>query len=157
MKKLIFVLGLGIIVAPAFVSAQGIVNFSEAKTPYGMMQYLENKALGQESYNEATDLMGKMMAGKLTETEADKLADLMNKHPGPMGMMTGQYGALGGYGMMAGSRNYSDWNNFGMRHMGYWGGEDSGAWSWVGGLLSVVWLLISILALVWLWQKVTKK
>ncbi|TSC81768.1 MAG: hypothetical protein G01um101420_873 [Parcubacteria group bacterium Gr01-1014_20] len=137
---------LGILVMPPFASAQGMMNFSDAQTPSNMMQYLGEKTLGPEIYAETQDLMAKMMTGKLTEEEASRMIEIMNQYPGPMGMM------MGGY-------NQQDYRsqNWGMPHMGYWADSNYSPWSWVSGLMHLVWLLISILALVWLWQKVTKK
>ena len=145
MKKVLFVLGLGAFIVPSILSAQGMMNFSDARTPYGMMQYLGEKSLGSEVYDEMQNLMVKMMAGKLTEEEANRMIEIMNQYPGPMGMMMGGY-----YPQSYGQ-------NWGMPHMDYWGGGSSNLWPWAGSLMYVVWLLISVLALVWLWQKVSGK
>lgn len=151
MKTLCFIFGLGIILTPSFVLAQGMINFSDAKTPSGMMQYIEDKSLGADLHEEAEGLMEKMMTGKLTETEASRLVEIMNQYPAPMGMMLNRLNGKDDY------QKFSGQNNWGMPHMGNYNGGYSDFWSWTAGLMHLVWLLISILALVWLWQRVAKK
>lgn len=159
MKKILFVLSLGVFISPAFALAHGMMNFSNTETPYQMMQYLGEKTLGSEIYAEAEELMVKMMTGDLTEAEADRMVEIMNQYPGPMGMMMGSsFGMMNGYGIKGG---YYPQDNYGenpwIPHMGYWGGNSFGIRSWIDSLMHIIWLLISILVLVWLWQKVAGK
>ncbi|MBI2607885.1 MAG: hypothetical protein HYW51_03605 [Candidatus Doudnabacteria bacterium] len=45
--------------------------------------------------------------------------------------------------------------------MGYWPGMGhmfgSGAFSWFGYLMAIIWLVIGVLVIIWLWQKINKK
>jgi len=93
------------------------------------------------------------MAGKLTKDEVSRMIGIMNQYPGPMGMM------MGGFGMMSGCSPQNYYNqNWRMSHMGYgWGNGNSIFGVWVSGLTHIVWLLISILALVWFWQRIVER
>lgn len=45
--------------------------------------------------------------------------------------------------------NYYGWGN------GGWGMMDGG-WGWFMGIILVVWLVVGVLAAIWLWQKIKK-
>lgn len=118
-----------------------MMEFQDVHGGTEMMQYVEGQALGPELHDEMEGLMVKMMAGKLSEAEAGRMAELMNQYPGPQAMMMSRMmGAGSVWGMMP-------WT---------WGSGTSG-WSWVLILLYLVWLVVGALAVVWLWQNISKK
>lgn len=91
-----------------------MMSFDEAISARGTMQYLEDRALGNELHEEMEGLMAKMMSGDLSEAEADRLLSFMNKYPGPMSMMMNrmsQRGAgAGQWGMMGWGGTFGGWN-----------------------------------------------
>lgn len=136
---------------PFMVSAHmGPMNWSDVEEgdQTGMMQYIEDKALGTELHEKMEALMEKMMEGTLTEEEANELAGLAKEFPGPYGMMMGRFDGDG-----FGGKDF-----YGM-HRGMWGGSMYGH-SWVSGfswLTEIVWLIVGVLAIAWLWRRVFPK
>ncbi len=63
-----------------------------------MMQQIEDQALGDELHEEMEDLMTKMMMGDLSQTEVDRLVELMDQYPGPGSMMMGRLAGMGTFG-----------------------------------------------------------
>lgn len=125
------------------VGAHGMtsVNFSDVQDGIGMMRYLEDQSLGSELHEQMEGLMTKMIAGTLTEAEADQFVGLMNQYPGPTGMMMNRLGGFGGWGMMGGGYRTS-WAGF---------------WFWFMSLGALIWLGVGALLLVWLWKQISKK
>ena len=150
MKKIIFVALLIITMTPLFSFAY-MEGYTKDAGAFYMMRSIEDRALGDELHEEMEDLMIKMMSGSMNEEEAQRMVELMNEYPGVQGIMMGRM-------MMA---NYSD-NNYGWSGMTMPWGMMSGSWglglfSWFGALLSIVWLLVGVLAMVWLWKKISNK
>jgi Flp pilus assembly protein TadB len=151
MKLYIFVLSF--LALPAFVLAHGMMDFDSSATGPEMMRYMEDRALASdELHEEMENLMVKMMTGKLTETEANRMVELMNQYPGPMGMMMGRLGM--GQGMWG--RNWPQ-NMMSMMNWGSGFNFFTGAWVWLVFLSVIVWLIVGILAAVWLWKKIQEK
>jgi hypothetical protein len=106
-----------------------------------IMRYIEDAALGEEVHEEMEELMTKMMAGSLNETEAKRIIELMNEHPGPHGMMMNRMGM--GAAMMSPSQGIgiqeenSMMNDFGLNSVGMMG---------IGGGLAIgYWITILLL------------
>jgi len=142
MKKFIT---LSLIIFPLVVGAHSGfgMNFSDIQDGVGMMRYLEDRSLGGELHEQMEGLMNKMIAGTLTEAEADQLVGLMNQYPGPSGIMMNRLGGFGGWGMMSWGGSYrAGWSGF---------------WFWLMALGGLIWLGAGALLLVWLWKQINKK
>lgn len=148
--KYIFIGALSFALAVPGVSlAHGMMgDFDSLQTSPQMMEYVEDQALeNDELHEEMEGLMEKMMEGNLSETEASRLAQLMDEYPGPMGMMMGRMNMMqntwgGNWGMMQGFHN---------------GASGIGLFLlWFIPLLWIVWLVVGILAIVWLWKQIQK-
>lgn len=120
-------------------------DFDSVHSGMGLMQYVEDKALGSELHEEMEDLMTKMMNETLNEDEANRLITLMNQHPGPYGMMmnrltdsdlSGNFPAAG-FPMM----------------MGYPGSF----YSWGFQVIGLIWLVAGIMLIAFLWKKIANK
>lgn len=160
MKKLIITGGVLALILPfAFAGAQmgAMMNWNDAKSDQvGMMQYVEDKAVGADLHDKLETLMEKMMDGTLTETEANNLADLAKQYPGQYGMMMGR---LNDSGLVGYSPSDVNGGYYGMHGgmMGGWGGGHMEGLLWVGTLVwltMLVWLIVGLLAIVLLWRKV---
>ncbi|MBI2454235.1 MAG: hypothetical protein HYV54_01530 [Parcubacteria group bacterium] len=117
-------------------------------TPQMMMQNLEDKALGTELQQEMQGLMNRMISGNgLTDEETNKMIGYMNQYPGPYNMMMGR--------MMAQNLGWGERrdNAWGMMNWANW----SGWFGVFGFVISLIWLGIGILILIWLAQKVLGK
>jgi hypothetical protein len=110
-----------------------------------MMRTIENRALGDDLHEEMEDLMVKMMAGTMTEAEAQRMVELMDQYPGAQSMMMGRMMGMNGVG------------DFDMMPFGTGGGFDTSVWAWVAGLTSLVWLAAGVLAVIWLGKQIIKK
>lgn len=155
MKTYIFTSGFLALALPVFVLAHGsIMDFDSSFTGPEMMRYIEDRALPSDQlHEEVENLMVKMMAGSLTETEANRMVEIMNQYPGPMGMMMGRLGMMeGGWGGSFGGKN-----NNSMMNWGYGFNVLAGAWLWLIFLSLIVWLIVGILAAIWLWKKIQEK
>ncbi|MDP2641597.1 MAG: hypothetical protein Q8P39_03690 [Candidatus Yanofskybacteria bacterium] len=144
-KFLFLVWGVAILV-PSLGSAHGISSFEEARTGSGMMRYIEDASIqSDELHEEMENLMVNMIAGELTQEEADRLVQLMEQYPAPMSIMMNRFGSsqTGEWGMM---------NGFG------WGMMDGiGTFlAWLFTLTWIVWLAVGVLAVVWLWKQIRR-
>lgn len=139
MNKIFMVLAVVVLLYPLSLLAHGMET-QDTGTGFGMMRYIEDQALGDETHEEMEELMEKMMEGELSQTEASRLVTLMGEYPGPYSTMMGRM-----MGMRIGA---SPW---GMMTTG------GSFLVWIVMLLYLVWLLVGILAIVWLWQNITKK
>jgi hypothetical protein len=119
-----------------------------------MMESVEVNVMGGPMHDEMQGLVTKMMAGSLSSTDQARMVEIMNKYPGASNMMMtrmmgGNGQGLSGYqGMMGTGGVYS-----GAGMMGGAGMMDSGLMT--GGsilitLFFVVWLIVGILAIIWL-------
>lgn len=139
MKKYILFVAIALFI-PLWVGAHGeSIEFSENQTSGDMMRYIEDQALGDGLHEEMEGLMGKMMAGELTQEEADRLAQLMDERPGPMGMMMGR---MMGEGSVPFNTNQS-FNSM----MGF-GFTPLGAFGWIFMILWWGLIIFGIIALV---------
>ena len=154
MRKPLFTLSILLFAFPAMVGAHGgsdstMMDFGDVDTGTEMMQFVEDKTLGENLHEEMEELMAKMMAGTMTEQETGRMITLMEEYPGPYGMIMnrmigmnfGHNTKMGGFNMMSSG---------GMMGFG-------GLWFWIVGLCSLAWLIVGILASLWLWKQITKK
>lgn len=129
-----------------------------------MMESVEVNAMGQPMHDEMQGLVTKMMAGSIGSSDQARMVEIMNKYPGASNMMmTRMIGGNGqdwtGYPGMMGSNG----QNYGMMG-GY--GATGGAGMMNGGFMSlgvilvvlffVVWLVVGILAIIWLIKQLQK-
>ena len=150
MKYLVFFALSFTITAPGVSSAHGtMMDFGSLQTGPAMMEYVEDQALqNDELHEEMEDLMIGMMGGELSETEATRLAQLVDEYPGAGGMMMNRINMEG-----------SSWNgNWSMMQGLHNGVSGIGLFFlWFIPLLWIVWLVVGILAIVWLWKQIQKK
>lgn len=109
-------------------------------TRFDMMRTIEDRAVGDELHEEMENLMVKMMSGNMTETEMGRMVTLMETYPGVHGMMMGRFTGSNLTGIPFGGM------------MGFSGSF----WAWTMMLGAVVWLIVGILAVVWLLRKLMK-
>lgn len=148
MKKLIVTLSISLFILPILVGAHSgggdmMADFSDIDIDTEMIQFIEDKALGEELHEEMEGLMVRMMSGNLTEVEAERTIELMEEYPAPHSMMMNRLTGM----------NFSQSGGI-MPWTGMMGG---GFWFWILWLTSIVWLVVGILVIVWLWKKITKK
>lgn len=133
-----------------------------------MMESVEISAMGGSMHDEMQGLVTRMMAGSLNSTDQARMVEIMNKYPGASNMMmTRMMGGNGqgwsGYpGMMGGTGQ--DWNGYPGMMGGY--GATGGAGMMNTGFMSlgvilvvlffVVWLVVGILAIIWLVKQLQK-
>lgn len=147
MKKIIAIF-ISLLTLIAGWSASTHANQPLPPTPQMMMQNLEDKALGTELQQEMQGLMNRMISGNgLTDEETNKMIGYMNQYPGPYNMMMGR--------MMAQNLGWGERrdNAWGMMNWANW----SGWFGVFGFVISLIWLGIGILILIWLAQKVLGK
>ncbi|MBI4158551.1 MAG: hypothetical protein HY505_02970 [Candidatus Yanofskybacteria bacterium] len=140
MKKFIFVSTIAAFL-PVYALAHGgpMMNFSELQTGPEMMEYVEEGVLGDELHEEMEQLMVKMMSGKMTEDEGVRISEMMNKYPGPYGMMMNRLNGDGGsWRMMSGWNSVAGWGML---------------WLWIFMFSWLVWVAAGILLVVWLFRK----
>jgi len=144
MKNIRIAAVIALLVVP---SVTGSVSASAINTDagYGMMRTIETRALGDELHEEMEDLMVKMMAGTMTEVEAQRMVELMDQYPGAQSMMMSRMMGMNGFG------------GFGMMPFGGGNSFGSSTWVWVAGLTSFVWLAAGALVVVWLGKQIVKK
>lgn len=151
MKTINIFIIIGFIAIPFLVGAHGASNIEETQgSGMGMMRYIEESALeNNELHEEMEVLMEKMMAGTMTEEEADKMTAFMRESPGPGAMMMGRM--MGG-GMVA-NKNIGAggmMNGFGMFGSGLGGGIMVGY-----GISTILLWVFLILASIALWKWIT--
>lgn len=150
MKSYILALGFAVLALPLFVFGHGMMDFDSSFTGTEMMRYIEDRALpSDELHEEMENLMVKMMTGELTETEANRIVEVMNQYPGPMGMMMGRLGMMQGVWGGSSSGGMMNWGS----GFSIW----AGAWMWLIFLSVIIWLIVGILAALWLWKQIQKK
>ncbi|MEN6396498.1 MAG: hypothetical protein ABFC78_08455 [Methanoregula sp.] len=131
-----------------------------------MMESVEVNAMGQPMHDEMQGLVAKMMAGNIDSSDQARMVEIMNKYPGASNMMmtrmmggtgqgwsgySGRMGTGGAYssaGMMGG---YGTTGGAGMMNTGF---MSLGAILVV--LFFVVWLVVGILAIIWLIKQLQK-
>lgn len=145
-QKITFFLAL-LLLFPAAAGAHSSApdSYSDVRTSPMMMHYIEDQALGDELHEEMEDLMVKMMSGTLTEEEAERLTELMQEYPAPHAMMMNRFG------MMDDAYGASGW----MGHHGSFGHAGSSAWAVLVLLPWLVWVIVGVLAAVWLWKQIS--
>lgn len=159
MKKTILAFAILSLVIPTAALAHGgaMMDFDSIDDNFGIMRYIEDQAVGGEAHEEMEDLMVKMLSGAMTQEEAQRMVELMDEYPGAGGMMSSRMMGMGmmGGGMLA-RQSLGDGGmgtNFGMMPgFGFMG--TSGILFW---LISLVWLVVGILAIVWFIKKISKQ
>ncbi len=131
-----------------------------------MMESVEVNAMGQPMHDEMQGLVTKMMAGNIDSSDQARMIEIMNKYPGASNMMmTRMMGGTGqgwsGYpGMMAAGGAYSRAGMMGDYGTGGAGMMNTGFMS-LGVILVVlffvVWLVVGILAIIWLIKQLQKE
>ncbi|MEN6517935.1 MAG: hypothetical protein ABFC38_07045 [Methanospirillum sp.] len=120
-------------------------------TGYGMMQTVEERSMNASDHAEMQGLMEKMIAGTMTPTEQDRLVQLMNQYPAGYSTMLSR---MTGYGTGTCGMDGTFWQS-----MPYYG------WMLImmplamifGGLFLLVWLIVGILAILWLLGLIRKR
>ena len=141
MKK-VFLMAL-LFILPVGAAAHGMI-FNDINTGLEMMEFIEDMALGEEIHEEMEGLMVKMMAGEMSQAEAERMAGFMNKYPGPYSMMMGRLAGFNAEQNRGGGfLNMMPWNGM----MGF-----GGSWAWLWILCWLTWIVAGILAIFWLWK-----
>lgn len=122
-----------------------------AASGHGMMWSVEERVIGNATHSEMEELMERMMEGTLTPAEEDRLVDLMNRNPAGYSTMMGRmlqdrYGIKG--------TSCGSWQ--GMPFIGMTGILMTGAMV-LGLLLATVWLIVGLLAIIWLLRQVSAR
>lgn len=87
-----------LVVLPVVAGAHAEIAPNSQEQGFGMMQQVEDRALGDELHEEMESLMTKMMSGELSQGETDRMVELMNQYPGPGSMMMGRIMNMGMFG-----------------------------------------------------------
>ncbi len=122
----------------------GMMDLQDLQTGPEMMEYVEEGVLGDELHEEMEQLMVRMMSGKMTEDDGVRISEMMNKYPGPYGMMMNRLGWASSAGWGGGWNMMGSWN--GMMGRG-------GLWFWILTLPWFIWTAAGILLVVWLFRK----
>lgn len=148
MKKIFFAVTLSLLLVPfiGYAHVGSMMDFSKAETGADMMRGIEDQALGDAVHEEMEGLAEKMMQGDMTQEEARRMITLMEEYPGPYGMMMNRMSRAGIFAQ----------TRFSGGHMWQGMAGAAGLWFWMMTLLSLVWLVVGILAVVWLWRKLSK-
>lgn len=111
------------------------------------METLEEEMMGAVRHERMEALMDKMLTGSLTGEEQQEMMSTMrdpNAGPGAISMMMRMTG-----GQMMGGLGGWDESSYSMGAAGFW--------IWVMYLTAVVWLIVGILAIIWLWQQIVSR
>jgi putative membrane protein len=146
--KRIFILTFILVSMPVTAGAHGAATeFNESQTSQGMMRYIEDQVFGDELHEEMEGLMIKMMAGELTQEEANRIAQIMDEHAGPMNMMMGR---------MMGTESTPINTNQSFNSMMGFGFTPLGAFGWIFMILWWGLIIVGIIALVkWIMRQST--
>ncbi|MDP3900861.1 MAG: hypothetical protein Q8Q38_00765 [bacterium] len=148
MKHVVIALSIALLVFP-FAAGAHAGDAGDAGTGFGMMRTVEDRALGDELHEEMESLMVKMMAGDMSDEEAGRMIELMDENPGPYGTMMGRMMGM----QFAGTSTLGQ--PLGMMS---WGAMGSGGfWPLLLLFAGIVWLVVGILAIVWLSRQINKK
>lgn len=130
-------------VVPAAGSAQMSMMYPD-EHGYGMMQTIEERSMNETVHEEMEDLMIGMMEGNLTPSEQERLVELMQQYPA-------------GYSTMMDRMLYTQSDVYPHMLEGeFWAGMP---WwmvammvvTMLGGIVfGLVWLVVGILAIIWL-------
>ncbi|PIR97476.1 MAG: hypothetical protein COT91_01135 [Candidatus Doudnabacteria bacterium CG10_big_fil_rev_8_21_14_0_10_41_10] len=163
MKKAILVVASLSLIIPGVALAHGgtMMDFESADDNFDMMRYVEDQVVGDEVHEEMEDLMIKMMSGEMTQDETQRMVELMDEYPGAGGMMSARMmgsGMLARHsqlwtdgGGMGGGNGFGMMGGFGM--MPGFGFAGANIFSW---LISLVWLAVGALLVVFLAKKIWK-
>ncbi|MEN6342959.1 MAG: hypothetical protein ABFC89_10425 [Methanospirillum sp.] len=134
----------GMMGGSGYGTGYGMMNGTGDGAGYGMMQTVEERSMNASDHAEMQGLMEKMIAGTMTPAEQDRLVQLMNQYPAGystmldrmMGYGTGTCGTAGGF--WQGMPYYGTMLIFMPVAMV------------LGGLFLLVWLIVGLLAILWL-------
>tara|TARA_B100000745_G_C20114333_1_gene381430 strand:+ start:691 stop:1233 length:543 start_codon:yes stop_codon:yes gene_type:complete len=118
MKKLFLVLLFVAISTPFLANAHTGNGIHAQERGFIMMQQIEDQALGDELHEEMESLMTKLMAGNLTESEINRVVELMDENPGPGSMMMGRMMGMGTFGSGINSFNKNSMTGYEMSGFG---------------------------------------
>lgn len=156
----LFIAGIviSLLVLPFWVKAHGgmMMDFDTLQPDRSIeiMESIEDKALNSaELHEEMENLMAKMMQGNLTDDEANRMVELMNKYPGVHNMMMNRMMIA----MMNGPRGSGGFTN--TDTMPYRPGALPGFmyfWSSIVMTFFLVWLVVGFLAIIFLYRKISR-
>lgn len=121
MKNILFASLLAVVMSPIALSAH-MSNTSTSEEPgFMMMHQVEDQALGNDDLHEEMEgLMLKMMSGDLSQSETDRMVELMNQYPGPSSMMMNRMMRTGTLG--SGFKSFNNNSMMGYGFSGFGGG-----------------------------------
>jgi hypothetical protein len=120
-------------------------------TGYGMMQTVEEQSMNATAHAEMQGLMEKMIVGNMTPTEQNRLVQMMNQYPAGYSTMLNR---MTGYGSGTCGGNAGFWQ--GMPYYGMMLVIMPIAMV-LGGLFLLVWLIVGLLAILWLLGRIPKR
>ncbi len=132
MKNILLVSFLALVMMPVTVSAHTSDTTTSGEPGFMMMQQVEDQALGDQLHEEMEDLMIKMMSGDLSQSQTDRMVELMDQYPGPGSMMMGRMMGMGTFGS-----GFNSFNNNSMMGYGFSG--------FGGGIfMTLFWILVVV-------------
>lgn len=120
----------------SMMGARGMMSPGSAQ----MMESVEVNAMGGPMHDEMQGLVTKMMAGSISSKDQVRMVEIMNKYPGASNMMMTRMMGTGGV-----------YSSAGMMDAGLMTGG-----SILIVLFFIVWLIVGILAIIWLIKQLQK-
>ncbi len=143
LKRGVFLWILLLCIVPAVASAQMPMMYPD-ETGHEMMQTIEERSMNATVHTEMEDLMEKMLEGNLTPSEQDRLVELMHDYPAGYSTMLDRMTGTGYYCAQSGEGSWHDMPYYG------WMTVMMPVAMILGGLFLLVWLIVGILAIIWL-------
>jgi len=109
-----------------------------------MMQQVENSVLGDETFDEMESLMETMMQGEMSDSEIDRMAQVMKENPAAHSMMMNR--------MMHNGEN-KDSLRGGVGHMSQSYSANLYGSHWLMFIIMIIWGVVGILAIRWFIKK----
>ncbi len=130
-------------IVPAVASARMPMMYPD-EHGYGMMQTIEERSMNATVHEEMEGLMVGMMEGDLTPAEQERLVELMNQYPAGYSTMMNRmlYSESGAYPHMLDGDFWAG--------MPWWMAAMMGIVVLGGIVFGLVWLVVGILAIIWL-------
>ncbi|OHA46375.1 MAG: hypothetical protein A3A80_03370 [Candidatus Terrybacteria bacterium RIFCSPLOWO2_01_FULL_44_24] len=119
------------------------------QTLYSMEQ-MEDQMMGDANHERMEELMDKLFAGTLSSEEQSEMTAMMQNQQTGAGAMLGMMGMMTSRMMQNAGIGNSSMMGFNYP-MNVWGG------TWLYSLLLFVWLVVGILAAIWLFKQILKK